>query len=135
MSNNDKKTIDKETARIKQLLKDQEKEIDTEKKKYDQLLETFSNVKNNVAEAIKETLPEILKEALKGTNIGEDIKQLVTEKSGEVIAKLNEKIKGVGVEEEKNTLTNIQRNKSKNIDKPVNESVRKKSNNPNDINL
>ena len=90
--------------RIKQLLKDQEDEINTEKKKYDQLLEMFSNIKKNVADAVKESLPEILKEALKDTNIGDDIKLLVTEKSGEMIEKLNEKIKGVGVEEEKNIL-------------------------------
>ena len=96
---------------IKQLLNDQEDEINTEKKKYDQLLEMFSNVKKNVADAVKEFLPEILNEALKGTNIGDDIKQLVTEKLGEMIEKLNEKIKGVGVEEEKNILQNIQRNK------------------------
>src|SRR5437868_7394329 len=111
MSENDKKIIDQETVYIKQLLKDQEDEINTEKKKYDQLLEMFSNVKKNVADAVKEFLPEILNEALKGTNIGDDIKQLVTEKSEEMIEKLNEKIKGVGVEEEKNTLQNIQRNK------------------------
>ncbi|CAG8693442.1 7797_t:CDS:1, partial [Scutellospora calospora] len=101
MSENDKKIIDQETVRIRQLLKDQEDEINTEKKKYDQLLEMFSNVKKNVADAVKESLPEILNEALKGTNIGDDIKKLVTDKSEEMIEKISEKINGVGVEEEK----------------------------------
>ncbi|CAG8444670.1 6279_t:CDS:1 [Scutellospora calospora] len=109
MSENDKKIIDQETVRIKQLLKDQEDEINTEKKKYDQLLEMFSNVKKNVADTVKESLPEILNEALKSTNLGDDIKKLITDKSGEMIEKLSEKIKGVGVEEEKNKLQSIQR--------------------------
>ncbi|CAG8488025.1 6461_t:CDS:1 [Scutellospora calospora] len=112
MSKNDKKIIDQETARIKQLLNDQKNEIDTEKKKYDQLLEMFSNIKKNVANTVKEALPEILNEALKGTNSSDNIKQLVTEKSGEIIEKLSEKIKDVGVEEKKNELQNIQRNKT-----------------------
>ncbi|CAG8524174.1 8504_t:CDS:1 [Scutellospora calospora] len=111
MSDNDKKTLDSETARIKQLLKDQEDEIDIEKKKYEQLLEMFSNVKKNVADAMKESLPDILKEAIKDVDVGDDVKKLVTEKSGEVIEKLSEKIKGVGIEEEKNAFQSIKRNK------------------------
>ncbi|CAG8639326.1 6341_t:CDS:2 [Scutellospora calospora] len=113
----DKKILDQETARIKQLLKDQEDEINIEKEKYEQLLEMFSNVKKNVADVMKESLPEILKEALKGTDISDDMKKLVTEKSGEVIEKLSEKIKGVGIKEETNTYQSIGRPKK--IEKPI----------------
>ncbi|CAG8572112.1 5705_t:CDS:2 [Scutellospora calospora] len=122
MSENDKKIIDQETVHIRQLLKDQEDEINIEKKKYDQLLEMFSNVKKNVADTVKESLPEILKETLKGTNISDDIKKLVTDKTEEMIEKISEKIKGVGVEEEKNFMKNIQRNKPL-TDKPIDDNV------------
>ncbi|CAG8524153.1 8503_t:CDS:2 [Scutellospora calospora] len=113
----DKKILDEEIARIKQLLKDQEVEIDIEKRKCDQLLEMFSNVKKNVADSIKESLPEILNKVIKNINIGDDVKKLVTEKSGEVIEKLNKK---------NNSVDN-----SKNID----EIVKIKSFYPNDIDL
>ncbi|CAG8440773.1 11346_t:CDS:1 [Scutellospora calospora] len=114
MSNNDKNTIDKETARIKQLLQDQEREIKDEKDKYEQLLTLFDNVKTNVSNAIKNNLPDILKKVLADANIDEDVKKTVTDKSEEVINKLNEKVKGVGVEEETNVLKNIQRKKPTN---------------------
>jgi hypothetical protein len=139
MSESDKQKIDKETVRIKQLLKEQQDEIKIEKQKYDQLLALFSNVKKNVADAITENLPDILEGALAGTNLGDDIKNLVIEKSGEMIDKLNEKIKGVGVDEETNVLQNIQRNKPPptNIENNeiTDELVKKKSQNPNDTNL
>ncbi|CAG8639344.1 6342_t:CDS:2, partial [Scutellospora calospora] len=92
-------------------------EIDIEKRKCDQLLEMFSNVKKNVADSIKESLPEILNKVIKNINIGDDVKKLVTEKSGEVIEKLNKK-------------NNIVDN-SKNID----EIVKIKSFYPDDIDL
>ncbi|CAG8601896.1 1785_t:CDS:1 [Scutellospora calospora] len=115
MSNNDKKTIDEETARIKKLLQDQENEIKEQKEKYEDLLKLFDNVKSNATSVITEKVPEILKKALEDANIDDDVKKTVTDKSEEVINKLNEKVKGVGVEEETNVLKNIQRKK-----KPIN---------------
>ncbi|CAG8533448.1 6208_t:CDS:2 [Scutellospora calospora] len=128
----DKKTIDEETTRIKQLLQDQEKEIKEAKDNYEKLLDLFDNVKKNVADVIKDNLPEILKKALEDANIDDDVKDTVIEKSGEVITKLNEKVKGIGVEEETNVLKNIQRTKSTNTEIPENieEIVKKKSFDP-----
>ncbi|CAG8601934.1 1787_t:CDS:1, partial [Scutellospora calospora] len=97
---NDKKTIDEETIRIKKLLQDQENEIKEAKDNYEKLLKLFDNVKSNAAGVITEKVPDILKKALEDANIDDDVKETVTDKFGEVITKLNEKVKGVGIEEE-----------------------------------
>ncbi|CAG8533426.1 6207_t:CDS:2, partial [Scutellospora calospora] len=53
----------------------------------------------------------------------------LTDKSEEVINKLNEKVKGIGIEEETNVLKNIQRKKLTDIEnlKKIDEIAKKKS--------